>query len=377
VKRNARAEPARSNYSVQSVTRAIDLLRAFRSDEELLALRDLVGRTGLNKTTAYRLIQTLCAAGAVERVGPDHYRALIRTIERMKFRFGFAAKSRESQFSLEIERSLREAAAARGIDLVVLDNRDSPTNALRNADKLVREQVQLAIEFQAHDRVAPEVASKFLEAKIPLIAVEIPHPGAIYFGGNNFEAGRISGRALATRARQLWQGAVDEVLLVEMSSAGPLPQTCLTGAASGIREVLRDIEESRFIRLDGKGRFGPSLDIVRKHMRRSRARRFLVGAVNDSCALGAIRAFEESGKGPDCLVSGQNATIEARNELRRPATRMVGSVAFFPEEYGEGLVRLGLDILNDRPAPPAVFVKHILITSQNVNRYYPNDSLLT
>jgi len=39
-------------------------------------------------------------------------------------------------------------------------------------------------------------------------------------------------------------------------------------------------------------------------------------------------------------------------------------------------VRVALDILNRRPVPPAVFVKHQLITPETVNHFYPNDRLM-
>jgi ribose transport system substrate-binding protein len=38
-------------------------------------------------------------------------------------------------------------------------------------------------------------------------------------------------------------------------------------------------------------------------------------------------------------------------------------------------VRLTFDILNRRPVPPAVFVKHQLVTPETVNHFYPNDTL--
>jgi len=37
-------------------------------------------------------------------------------------------------------------------------------------------------------------------------------------------------------------------------------------------------------------------------------------------------------------------------------------VAFFPEKYGEGLIRLASDILAHKAVPPACFIKHTLIT---------------
>ena len=68
--------------------------------------------------------------------------------------------------------------------------------ALRNAEQLIRERVTVVLEFQTYENVAPIIAARFVEAGIPLIAIEIPHPGAIYFGANNYKAGLIGGRAL-------------------------------------------------------------------------------------------------------------------------------------------------------------------------------------
>ena len=54
----------------------------------------------------------------------------------------------------------------------------------------------------------------------------------------------------------------------------------------------------------------------------------------------------------------------------------IASVAFFPERYGDGLIRLASDILRHRQTPPALFVRHHVITPENVDHYYPNDTLL-
>lgn len=54
---------------VQSVIRACALLRTFQHEGETLQLADIVGRTGLRKTTAFRLLQSLYRGGLLERVG--------------------------------------------------------------------------------------------------------------------------------------------------------------------------------------------------------------------------------------------------------------------------------------------------------------------
>ena len=91
------------------------------------------------------------------------------------------------------------------------------------------------------------------------------------------------------------------------------------------------------------------------------------------CALAALRAFEEAGAGQHCAVIGQNAIREARNELRRPGTRLIGTVAYFPERYGDELIPLALSMLEHKTVPPASFVKHQLLTPKNVDLVYPLD----
>ena len=106
------------------------------------------------------------------------------------------------------------------------------------------------------------------------------------------------------------------------------------------------------------------------------AERILVGAANDSSALGAARAFQEAGRASTCAIVGQNAEPDARADLREPRTPLIASVGYFPEKYGDGLIRLALDILARRPVPPAVFAKHQIITRENVDHFYSNDALM-
>lgn len=258
----------------------------------------------------------------------------------------------------------------------MVDNRYQAKVALRNADHLIREQVDLIIEFQTDEAVAPAIASKYVEANIPFIAIDIPHPGATYFGGNNYEAGLIGGRHLGRWAKKSWDGEVDEILMIELARAGSLPQARIRGMLEGIHEVLHLPEVCPTVHLDGDGQFKTSLERVRKHLRETQAKRILVGAANDPSALGALRAFEEAGRAEHCAVVGQNGEPEARAELRAGRTRLIGSVGFFPEKYGDGLIRLALEILARKALPPAVFIKHHLITPENVDHFYPNDSLL-
>jgi ribose transport system substrate-binding protein len=366
---------SRDRYLVKSIVHSTQLLTAFHSPGESLSLKEIAARCELPKTMVFRLLYTLEKCGMVDKVGRNLYQSLLRPLKKRRYRLGYAAQGTDYQFSKEVSASIKRAADREGIELIAVDNRYNAKTAQRNADLLVHEKVDLAIEFQTDETVAAMVAAKYRNANIPMIAIDIPHPGATFYGANNYEAGLIGGRYLGRWAKECWAGTVDEIILLELGRAGNLPQMRLTGMLMGIRLALPSTKNCRVTYLEGDGNLGPSFDAVRGHLRSSRARRVLVGGVNDPSALGAVRAFQEAGRTECCAIMGQNASPEARAELREPKTRLVGSVAYFPERYGDDLIRLSIDILNLRQVAPAVFVGHKLVTPKTVDHYYPNDGL--
>ena len=100
----------------------------------------------------------------------------------------------------------------------------------------------------------------------------------------------------------------------------------------------------------------------------------LVGAINDPSALGALRALQEAGRAESCAIMGQNASPEGRAELR--------AAGHPPDRIGRVLSRRSTAPRSSpsrstsstaAPVPPAVFVKHQLVTPETVNHIYPND----
>lgn len=360
---------------VQSVERACALLRALEPGEAL-RLTELAARTALHKATASRLLRALEHAGMIERIGKNRFRSRVRIVEYPRHRIGFATRGTDTPFSRAVTESVQRAAEEAGMELLVFNSRRSPKAALRDAERLIRERVELVIEFQTHERVAPLIAARFLEARIPVIAIEIPHPGAVFFGANNYQAGLMGGRALGKWIAQRWSGQLEAVLTIVEEKAGPLPKLRISGMLAGLREILPFSEQLPTTELDGAGCMERTFERVRRYLRYRPPQRTAVLAHNDPSALGAVRAFEEAGRGQLCAVMGQNATLEARMELRRRGSPLIGSVAYFPERYGDEVIRLAQAILQGRPVPPAVYTRHELVTAENVDRLYPLDRVV-
>ena len=365
-------------YLVKSLLHASEILWVFQHPGEGLRLRDVMDRTGFGKGMCFRLLYTLRHCGFIEKVDGNRYRLTSEVRRRKRYRIGYASQGQDSSFGEEVHRGLVRAAERERLELIVVDNRYQPKIALKNAELLIRDRVDLVIEFQTDESMAPAIAAKYDEAKIPLIAIDIPHPGATYFGANNYEAGLLAGRYLGKWARQVWNGRVDEILL---RGAGP------GRVASGVTQSRR---HGRHPRSDSRSRgLAGGVDRRRRAIQdgaRTRAaapaRRRAPGAcwsaaANDPSALGAARAFEEAGRAGDCAIAGQNAEPDARAELRRAADAARGVDRLLSRE-----VRRRLDSARPRhprraaPCHPAAFVKHQVITRENVEHFYPNDALM-
>jgi ribose transport system substrate-binding protein len=365
-----------SPYTIEAVVRACAVLGCFQDKSRRLTLNEITSRCHIARPTAFRILTTLVECGMLEMPMKNSYCLAGPRLKSKRYLFGYASQSEEFSFSRLVSDSIRSSAYAAGVDLLVLNNDYSSKTAIRNVERFIQEGVDLVVEFQTDQHSAAMIASKLTEAGIPLIAIDIPHPGADYYGANNYRAGVIGGRALAHGCLQQWGGRFDQLVLLELPMAGPLPHSRLNGIVAGLRQGLPHVPDNKVCFLDGKGRFGSSLAAMRRHLARHKSNRVLLGAVNDPSCLGALQACEETGYAEHCLAVGQNGSIEAREEMRRPGSRLLGSVGYFPEQYGEAVVSLALDKAQGKQLPSATFVKHQMITPANVDAFYPNDKLM-
>jgi ribose transport system substrate-binding protein len=351
-------------YFIPVLSKALDILELLQSERGSLSLEAMYQRTHISKTTIYRILKTFVHRGYVAPSEGGLYRLMTRP---KKPRFGFGGQSAEMPFSQAVTDSLQAAAAAAGVDLLVLDNRYDASTALANADEFVSEHMDLVIEFQIDQRVAPVIAHKIDDAGIPLIAVDIPHPHSTFFGVDNYLVGFEAGEYLAQHAKKAWGGKVRWVFGLDIEEAGPLVQSRITGAFEGIRSGLPDLSDSNLIRMDGRGMRDKSYRMVLDFLRRNpQDRGILIAAATDTSALGAVQAVRELKWEKYVAIVGQDCIPEALEEMRLVGSPLIGSVSHEAQSYGPRLVHLGLALLAGQRVPPYNYVEHKLVTADSV-----------
>ena len=352
-------------YLIPILSKALDVLEMLEEQNAPMSLEDVYQRTQISKTSVYRILKTLVHRGYVAHGETGEYRLVSRP---KRLRFGLAVQSADLPFSQQVAASVTSAAASSGVELVLLDNHFDADTAIRNAEEFVTKRVDLVLEFQAEEHVAPHVAYILKNAGIPLIAIDVPHPNATYFGVDNFEVGYEAGILLAQYSLRKWKGRADWVIGVGLAEAGSFVQSRISGAFEAVRTRLESqIPSDRFLRLEGRGMRHPSNMAISEFLSaHRRGERILVATATDSSALGVLDAARHAGREQDFAIVGQDCIPEVLEEMKSGKSAIIGSVSHEAQTYGPRLIQLGITLVRGNSVPPYNYVRHRVVTPEDL-----------
>jgi ribose transport system substrate-binding protein len=286
---------------------------------------------------------------------------------------GFANLTEDIVFTQLVRDGILAAAEEAGnVEIVLADNRLDGATALANADNFIAQGVDGVIEFQTDEAFGNVIMSRFRREGIPVIAIDIPMPGATFFGADNYNAGRLAGEALAEWVNENWAGEVDAVLVLELPQSGPIPAARMQGQLEGLQDNLENpVAEENIFFLDSKNTQEESFQVVSDTLPTiPDADNIVAITINDGTALGVIAAAEAAGRADQIMVVGQGADPSGQEAMVAENSRYLGATGYFPEDYGSYLVPAMIDLLECRAVPPAIYVEHVFINAENVCEYY-------
>ena len=287
---------------------------------------------------------------------------------------GFANIAEAVDLQIAVRESIEEMGDQYGLKVISANNNlDGPT-AVKIADDMITMGVDAFIEFNVDESVAPVIMEKMNDADIPVFAIDIPHPGAAFFGANNLEAGKIAGRYLANMAKERWDGQIDCLLLVDQMASGELPRNRILGYIPGIQEVIPGFSEDKVFYVEGGGEASIAQKAVSNFLSANPDyKHILVGTLHDVGGLGAWAAIETAGREKDCMLVIQNEYTFLNHIKTNPEEDgMVGAVAYFFDRYGDWLMPAVNDVLNGGSMPESVYVEHQLINRENAKDLFPD-----
>ncbi|MCQ6560690.1 sugar ABC transporter substrate-binding protein [Paenibacillus mendelii] len=289
-----------------------------------------------------------------------------------KYKIGFANLTENAPFFVDVRKGIEKVAKEKGIELVIADNKTDGATALANAENFITQKVDFVIEFQSDEKFGEVIMDKFNENNIKVIAIDIPMPGAVFFGANNSKAGFLAGEYLGNQAKAQWEGKIDKVIMLELPQSGDVPAKRMQGQLDGLKSVITDIKDSDIIRLDSKNTLEEAKRLMTDVLTTiPDAKHIAILSINDDTALGAKAALEAANRMDHAMIVGQGADQRGREELANEKTPFLGSTGYFPEKYGEYIIPAALDILAGKDVGSEILMEHEFVSKENLKKLYP------
>ena len=231
-------------YLIPILSKALDVLELLEQTNGPIALEDVYQQTNISKTSVYRILKTLVHRGYVAQGQSGQYRLVSRPAPP-------ALRIRGAERGDAVSAWPWPPASPPRPPRPEWNCSSSTTAMIPMWPSRTRKNLcASASTWSSNSRwksmwlLTSRISSK--RPTFPLVAIDVPHPNATYFGVDNFEVGYEAGVLLAQYAINKWKSKADWVLGIGFSEAGSFVQSRIAGAFEGIRERLDQIPVRKF-----------------------------------------------------------------------------------------------------------------------------------
>ncbi len=194
----------------------------------------------------------------------------------------------------------------------------------------------------------------------------------VFYGANNFQAGRLAGAALGAFAKSKWACKADAMLSINAPTAGKVVIDRENGWIAGVKASCPNV---KLIKVTTKATTDSTIQPFTDALTRlPGAHHLLVGATNDDQSIGAIKAAQASGRLGDIYIGGQGADPTSWPYIcgKTPFKNWIADTAYFPERYGDTVVPLLLSLIDGQKEPKFVYINHRVVSPTNIKQIYPS-----
>lgn len=258
--------------------------------------------------------------------------------------------------------------------LYYADNQYNATMGLQNADILLAKAPSVFINFQFDSKVNSVISNKYAQAGIPVIAVDVPTPGAPFMGVNNFKVAYMAGEyAISLVEAAGGIDGIDNIILMQMPAGGEVTMLRSEGFYEAfVDEYGADVIDPITIRADGGAGEAEESNRNMSDVLASipDAENVVITSINEETMDGILAAVKTAGRwDPDkWIVVTQGMDGVGQAQLRSGDTD--GGIAYFPETYGQYLVPASVALMLGQPVPPFMYIENAIVTIDNIDEFY-------
>jgi ribose transport system substrate-binding protein len=293
-----------------------------------------------------------------------------------KYKLGFDIFSDNESFALIVRKGMKATVAKMGgcVSVEILSDNADPIKVQENLKIFIQKKFDGVMAAQVVAAAAPGAVRTMLDAKIPMVATFVVHPGVPFVDVDNRAAGQMAGEALMQQAKKRWGATVIPYLLIgTLKEGGPNSIARMDGYKDGVQLTSPAFPDANVIDVPTMG-----ADPAKTNLNTANAltilppnAKIIMGGINDDNTMAMVQAYKASGRDmSNMLAVGQGAS----NIANICSSELYGSVGYFPENYASYLIPALFGLINHQPVPNHVVLPTAFITKSNVVKYYPKQA---
>lgn len=248
-------------------------------------------------------------------------------------------------FYKELEAGLREEAAARDLDLVVVACEMDPAKQAAQIEDFVAERVSAILAAPCDSNAIGPHLSGPERARIPVFTVDIAaRSGRVvsHVASDNVQGGRLAARTLAE-----FIGDKGKVLIIDQPTVASVQDR-----VRGFDDEMKNHPGVEIVaRPNADGQRARAMAVMEDMLQANRDLKGVFG-INDDSALGALAVLEAAGR-RDISVVGYDATDEAQAAIRK-GSPLKADVVQHPKEMGRKAIEIIARHLKGESVPAVV-----------------------
>ena len=288
-------------------------------------------------------------------------------------KLGFIQLTLAAGFPQDVQASVEEQAEIAGAELVTCDSQADAAKAVDCASQFNVQGINGQITFQPDTNAAPRVCEAGPD--VPVLAVDIDQGPCqtAFMGAANSYAGELVGYNVGKYFLEEFDCDYDAFVSLESEAVGEVNELRMGGIRDGFESVCGEIHDLRQIDTGPGGLAEPAQTKMTDTLTALPGQdRIIVVGINEDVVLGAIAAARTQNRTDDLYLGLQNLNPDLCTIYDHP--NWLGSVAYYPERYGEILVPYLIRAVKGEEIPAELLVPHEWITAENMKDAYPEFS---
>ncbi len=264
----------------------------------------------------------------------------IRVAKGEKWRIGLLINRNRNQFIKTVHDGIIQAALETpALSVEVMECEDSYESVAENLDKLISDNIDIVVDYSLCTESLYYVGEMCTIKNIPLITVDLTANNAIFFGADNFQAGKIAGENTYDFVMENWGGELDNVIIIGKYQKSPPHKIRISTTLDYLQE--RDlIKPSQIHAVDWDENQPNTTDELYTVLREKYQEKNIILTFSLKHLLSSYEYILNWCNKENTMIVVQNYCHQLGELMKRPDSIILGCVDYDSPNYGKHIVAL-------------------------------------